>query len=322
MADVSIMIEGQMGLTWRRWRRIVEVVEEGGFAGLFRSDHFTSPAPPDQESLETMVSLAYAADHTQRIHLGPMVAPVTFRDPVMLARQAVAINELAGGRLILGVGAGWQQREHEMFGYPLGDATTRLARLEEGLEVITGLVRSTEPVTFEGRFFRLREARLNHSFEPQPRLRILVGGNGPKRTLPLAARYADVWNGLGLSPEEFRERNELLDELLRREGRKPADVRRTHMTSVTFARDSRELDALLERRRDAVGELSGRSLGEVFDAIRARHQVVGTADQIAQQIAEYEAAGAQEIVLQWFELDALERLSAFGEAVRSGVGTA
>src|SRR5205085_8928541 len=111
---------------------------------MFRSDHFTNARPPDKDSLEMVVSLAYLADHTQRIHFGPLVAPLSVRTPSLLARQAAALDDLSGGRMILGVGAGWQEREHHLFGYNLGDVPTRMARLEEGLEVITRLFHSNE----------------------------------------------------------------------------------------------------------------------------------------------------------------------------------
>src|SRR5438128_3427041 len=192
MVALSIMIEAQDGLTWTRWKRLVAEVERLGFTGLFRSDHFTNAEPPDKDSLEMVVSLTYLADHTQRIHFGPLVAPLSFRHPTLLARQAAALDDLSGGRMILGVGAGWQEREHRLFGHNLGDVPTRMARLEEGLEVITRLLRSEEPVTYEGRFFQLRGAALlphpGRSGGPP----ILIGGNSTN-TLRLVARYADLW---------------------------------------------------------------------------------------------------------------------------------
>src|SRR5579859_6669129 len=118
--DIAIMIEGQMGLNWARWKQVTAAVEQLGFQGLFRSDHFTNPEPPDGDSLELLVSLTYLADHSSTIHFGPLVAPISFREPVMLARQAAAIDDLSGGRLILGLGAGWQEREHRLYGYQLG----------------------------------------------------------------------------------------------------------------------------------------------------------------------------------------------------------
>ncbi|HET9918532.1 MAG TPA: TIGR03560 family F420-dependent LLM class oxidoreductase, partial [Ktedonobacteraceae bacterium] len=214
MVAISVMIEGQDGLTWPRWQRLLAAAEDFGFAGLFRSDHFTNGQPPDKDSLETIVSLTYLADHSSRIHFGPLVAPLSIRNPAILARQALAIDDLSNGRMILGLGAGWQEREHSHFGYNLGDVRMRMARFEEGLEVVTRLLHSDEPVTYEGNFFSLREAILL----PRPARAggppILIGGNGKKRTLPLAARFADIWNGLSLTPEGFSERSQLLDELL------------------------------------------------------------------------------------------------------------
>src|SRR5260221_12781614 len=116
MVALSIMIEGQNGLTWPHWKRIVREVEDLGFTGLFRSDHFTHAQPPDDDSLEMIVSLTYLADHTQRIHFGSLVPPITFRDPCVLARQAAALDDLSGGRLILGGEAGESVREDYLFG--------------------------------------------------------------------------------------------------------------------------------------------------------------------------------------------------------------
>src|SRR5438105_3246991 len=189
MMKLAIMIEGSLGLTWTRWKRLVSEVDRLGFAGLFRSDHFTMTDPPDIDALELIVSLTYLAAQNQPLHFGPLVAPFSFRDPIMLARQAMALDDLSGGRMILGVGAGWLEREHTMFGYPLGDKVTRMARFEEGLAVISSLIRSDAPVNYDGRFYHLHEAHILP--RPQRATPILVGGNGPTRTLPLTAQYAD-----------------------------------------------------------------------------------------------------------------------------------
>src|SRR5207245_4741862 len=122
-------------------------------------------------------------------------------------------------------GAGWQDREHRLFGHELGDVPGRMARLEEGLEVITRLLRNDEPVTFEGRFFQLRGATLLPRPQRPGGPRILIGGNGPKRTLPLVARYADIWNGTFLTPDAFRARTTILDDLLQKARPQPGDVR-------------------------------------------------------------------------------------------------
>lgn len=220
MAALSIQIEGQDDLTWSRWKRLVDEVETPGFAGLYRSDHFTNARPPDKASLEMIVSLTYLADHTQHIAFGPLVAPFSFRDPMLLARQAAALDDLSGGRMYLGLGAGWQEREHTLFGLEPGDVPTRMARLEEGLEVVTRLLKSDDPVTFEGRFFQLRGATLLPRPQRPGGPRILPGGSGVKRTLPLVARFVGAWNGNFLSPAEFRERSTALDALLLAAGRK------------------------------------------------------------------------------------------------------
>ena len=156
MLEIAIMIEGQNGLTWQRWQKIARLVEETRFAGLFRSDHFTNPNPPDIASLELWTSLTWLAGNTQRIEFGPLVTPFSFRHPVFTARMASAVDDLSQGRLVLGLGAGWQEREHRLFGFDLLEPAERFDRFEEGLEVVTRLLQSDEPVTFEGRYYQLR----------------------------------------------------------------------------------------------------------------------------------------------------------------------
>ena len=315
MVAISIQIEGQDGLTWPRWKKLVAEVEALGFAGLYRSDHFTNGRPPDKAALETIVSLTYLAGNTQRVHFGPLVAPLSFRHPALLARQAAALDDLSGGRMILGVGAGWQEREHQLFGFDLGDIPTRMARLEEGLEVITRLLKSDEPVTFEGRFFQLRGATLLPRPQRPGGPSILLGGNGVKRTLPLVARYADIWNVLSLTPEGFRERSALLDTLLKAAGREPAEVRRTMMLAMFFGRDMDEVDRRLSWRHDR-SEFANKPLDEAIEAIRAGGwALVGTPSMIIEQIQSYACAGVEELMLQWFDMDDIDGLRAFAESV-------
>jgi F420-dependent oxidoreductase-like protein len=315
MISISIMIEGQMGLTWERWQRLVTEVDGLGFAGLFRSDHFTDPEPPNQNSLELVVSLAYAASHSRRIHFGPLVAPVTFRDPVMLARQAAALDDLSGGRMILGLGAGWQEREHHLFGYPLGSTSERMNRFQEALEVTTRLLREDAPTTFEGTYFQIRDGA---SLQPRPKTSgrppIMIGGNGPQRTLPLVARYADIWNGVFLDPNSFRERSQRLDGLLHDVGRKPDEVRRTLMRAVEFGQDLDELDRKLHWRHERP-ETAGKPLEDVLAEMQARGNIVGTAEMIAEQIGKYADAGAEELMLQWLDLDDIDGLRTFARQV-------
>jgi len=309
---LAIQIEGMLGLTWERWKRLVREIERMGFAGVFRSDHFTMDAPPDLDSLEALVSLTYLANHSETIHFGTLVAPLSFRDPMMLARQAMALDDLSGGRMILGVGAGWLEREHTMFGYHLGDVTTRMDRLAEGLEVITQLIRSEEPVTFEGRFYQLREAHLL----PRPRrpTPVLVGGMGPKRTLPLVARYADIWNGVWASVELFTERSDLLDELIRTEGRQPGEVKRTVMLPALCWRNGDEREQRIRAVR-STPHLAAMPRDEMLDWLRNSSAILGTPEQAIEQIQAYATAGAEEIMLQWFGVDDVEGLQVIADYV-------
>jgi F420-dependent oxidoreductase-like protein len=301
--EVAIMIEGQDGLNWRRWQRIAMAVEDLGFVGLYRSDHYTNMNPPDKDSLELWVSLTWLASHTRRIEFGPLVSPVSFRHPTMLARMASAVDDLSGGRLTLGMGAGWQEREHTNYGWDLLDIPDRFARFEEGLQVVTHLMQSDDPVDFQGSYYRLREGILL----PRPQRAggppILVGGNGPRRTLPLAARYAQEWNGVYITPEQFAERNQRLDELLEENGRSEQDIRRSLMIGCLFGRDSVELASKLAEEKQSAEEL--RQFG----------MAVGTGNEIVGQLGRWAEAGVQRIMLQWLNLDDLDGLESLAQAI-------
>lgn len=214
--EISITVEGA-GLVWPRWKKLITELEAYGFAGTFKSDHIVMPAGPTVDNLDTVVALTYLASHTSRVHFGALVSPVSFRDPPMLARQAMALDDLSEGRMILGVGSGWLEQERTMFGYVLGTMQQRFDHLEEGLQVITRLIRDDQPITFNGEYFQLQDAILRP--RPQRATPIMVGGSGPKRALPLVARYADIWNCTVDSVDVFAERSALLDDLLRAEGR-------------------------------------------------------------------------------------------------------
>ena len=301
MIEVAIMIEGQNGLNWPRWMGIVDAVESLGFAGFYRSDHYTNANPPDIDSLELWVSLTWLASHTQRIEFGPLVTPVSFRHPTMTARMAAAVDDLSGGRFTLGLGAGWQEREHDHFGWDLLDVPRRFQRLEEGLEVITRLLNSDTPVDFSGEFYRLKEAILL----PRPQRRggppILIGGNGPKRTLPLVVKYASEWNAVYIPPDEFAKRNRQLNEMLAANGRAPSSVRRSLMTGCYFGRDEAEVQMKLGKRSR--------------DDLRKQGVVIGTAAEVMDQLGEYARVGVQRIMLQWLDLDDLDGLEAMAKSV-------
>jgi alkanesulfonate monooxygenase SsuD/methylene tetrahydromethanopterin reductase-like flavin-dependent oxidoreductase (luciferase family) len=249
------------------------------------------------------------------MHFGPLVAPLSFRDPVMLARQALALDDLSNGRMVLGLGTGYQEREHLTFGYHLGDVPTRYARLAEGLEIITRLLRTDTPVSYAGQFYTLQDALLLPRPQRPNGPPILIGGSGPRQTLPLVARYADIWNGQLMTPVEFRERSALLDELVQAAGRRPQDVRRT-MTFVAICGHDR---AEIERRLRWTGALSmftGLSIAEQIDVLRQHVKAfVGTPEELVAHIQAYVAAGADEIMVQWGAMDDIEGLEVLAHEV-------
>ncbi|MEW6503579.1 MAG: TIGR03560 family F420-dependent LLM class oxidoreductase [Chloroflexota bacterium] len=304
--ELAIMIEGQNGLNWPRWKKLVTAVEELGFAGLFRSDHFTNARPPDKDSLELWVSLTWLADHTRRIRFGPLVTPFSFRHPALTARMAAALDDLSGGRLTLGVGAGWQEREHELFGFELLPLRERFERFEEGVIVLKQLLAGAQPVTFYGRYYHLKEAQVLPVPQRGADLPILIGGNGKQRTLPLAARYADEWNAIFLTPSAFRELNHHLDSLILQTGRQPVEVQRSMMTGLVFGKDQ---SAVQERLKSYGG-------GSLTAAdLRMRGLIVGTPTEVLEQIHASGEAGVQRLMLQWLDLDDLSGLELLAKTV-------
>lgn len=287
--QIGIMLEGQDGLNWTRWQRILQAAEDFGYQCVFRSDHFTNAEGADKDSLELWLSLAYAASHTRRIEFGSLVAPVTFRHPSMTVRMAAQVDDLSGGRLVLGLGAGWQDREHRKFGIPFYDFPTRYAMLTEALEMTHRLLHDDGAVSYSGTHFSLDDAQLL----PRPARPggppILIGGNGPKRTLPLAARYAREWNAVFIPLDTWKQRTALLDELLHAEGREPGAVKRSLMMQVVYGKDDAGVQARLAGRDPA--------------ALAERGLFIGTGPQIVEQLGRWQEAGLQRVMLQWIDLD-------------------
>ncbi len=315
MVRLSVLVEGAHGLTWARWKEFVATTERLGYTGLYGSDHFTlAGAPPDKDSLELIVALAYAADRSERLRLGQLVSPVSFRDPVMLTRQMLALDDLSGGRMVFGVGAGWNVREHAMFGYDLGAIKTRMERFAEALEVITRLMRSDEPVSYSGTYYHLEEATL----QPRPQRHggppLLIGGGGPKRTLPLVARYADIWNAVMVTPQALTEKLTLLDTLIEKAGRQPGEVARTLMTPVYCGRSTAELAHQASGRR-AAPALAALSDEALVEQQRGRGAIVGTPEEVIARIRVYEGLGIEEIMVQWFAPDDLSALQTIADEV-------
>lgn len=217
--------------------------------------------------------------------------------------MASAVDDLSGGRLTLGLGAGWQEREHRNYGWPLLDLHERFVRFEEGLEVVTRLLNSDCPVNFEGKYYHLNDAILL----PRPARPggppILIGGNGPKKTLPLAAKYASEWNAVFTTPENVKELNGVLDKELEKLGRAKSEVRRSLMTRVIYGKDEASLKAKL-----AAGGRSREELEKVGI-------IAGNANQVVEYLGLVAEAGAQRVMLQWIETDDMDGLEALAKEV-------
>lgn len=320
MTAISISLSGVTGVDWPRWQRLASEVEALGFAGLYRYDHFAAPYPmgrSENDNLDLTASLTWLASHTKRIRFGPLVAPFSIREPHLLVRQATAIDDLSGGRFVLGVGAGWMEREHTMFGYELGDIRTRMDRFEEGLAVITGLLRSPEPFSFEGRFFQMREATIMPRPQRPHGPPILVGGKGPKRALPLVARYADIWNVDFMAVDLLRERSALLDQLLIKEGRQSGDVKRTAAVRVFCGRDEAELEQRLNGLRPYVPAWADLSPEALLEKVRQTFggSIIGTPEDVVTQLRAYTDLGLDELMLHWTVAGDIEGLRLLAEYV-------
>jgi F420-dependent oxidoreductase-like protein len=309
----AIMIEGQEGLTWDRWRRLADVTEACGYESLFRSDHLTELAGDSaRPSLDTWASLTWLATVTRRIRFGPLVSPMTFYHPAILARRAVALDHLSGGRFDLGLGAGWHEAEHRMFGVPFPPLGERMDRLECGVRLIRALEQDG-PVTLEQRYYPLVEARM----VPRPlggRLPLILGARGERRALRIVAQHADEWNTTRLTVDEYRAKCRVLERHCAEVGRDPRTIRRSLMIPVAIGRSDAEVAA----RRSRVAAIFPRMPGD--EAVwRQAGFLQGSPDRISEDLARWRDVGIQRVMLQMvdqediaaIELIAREVLPAF-----------
>ena len=297
MAKVGIMIEGQEGLTWDRWRRICQDTDSLGFDSLRRSDHLISLMDaPERDCIECWTSLALAADWTKRIQFGPMVSPMTFRHPAILGKMAATVDALSGGRVILGVGAGWNANEHHVFGIPFYTEKQRFDLLEQGIKTMRDTWKKSNP---------------KPAHNPMP---LLIGGKGQKRTLPLVAREAAEWNLSRLDELMYLESRKVLEASCRAIGRDLHSIRSSVMTSYIIGRDRSELRERAAQVSKVVRALNGMTPDQVIDD-RRRAWFVGTPQEIADKMRHHAALGVDLFMLQHFLLDDSEALKLLAEKV-------
>ena len=298
MAKIGVMIEGQEGLNWERWRHICEDADTLGFAALRRSDHFFSVFGVEgRDCIECWTSLALAAEWTKRIEIGPMVSPMTFRPPAVLARIAAAVDVLSKGRLILGVGAGWYEREHAENHLPFLTLKERIDLMEDGIKTIRETWKLTNP--------------------KPPRdgaIPLLMGGRGEKRSLPMMAREAAEWNVGFDGPEKYAHLSQVMDESCRAIGRDPKSIRRSVMTSYLIGRDEKDLRERAHHIGEVIPKYKGISTDEVLADAR-QHWLVGTPEEIAEQVRAKAALGIELFMLQHFLLDDRDALKLLASEV-------
>lgn len=319
--QLGVMVEGQEGLTWDRWRQIMACVEELGFESLWRSDHFMSLVDNDRESLETWVALTLAAAETTRLRFGPLVCPITFRHPSLLARMAAAVDALSGGRLVLGVGAGWNAQEHHAFGLPFPPVHERMDMLEEGLEVIAALL-GDGPAQFAGRYYQLTGANPRPKPVQRPRIPVLIGTTGMRRMLRIVARYADEWDVPGIiTPGAYRARHERLAAYCRQINRDPNEIRRCVSTAFLIGRNDRELRRRTEAMQQLLPHLASLSASVVLETLHKEEWLIGTPGQIVASLQALADEGVQRVMLQHNDQTDFEALELIAREVMPAVAT-
>jgi F420-dependent oxidoreductase-like protein len=305
--DLCLMIEGQEGVSWPQWLAIAEACEEHGIHSLFRSDHYMNldGQHPERGSLDAWGTLCGLAAATTELRLGTMVSPATFRHPSVLAKLVVTADHISSGRIELGLGAGWHEREHAAYGFPFPDTRTRMDVLEEQLQIVLGAW-GPQPFSFEGRHYRLEtlEAQPKPVQRPHPPL-IMGGGAGP-RGARLAASYADEYNTTFASLDEVRERRTRIDQACAAAGRDPIPF--SIMTGVIAGRDATEL-------RDRAGRLAEKMGADPQSLLNDPPSgwIVGTVDQVVEQLQALREAGVARIMCQQLVHDDLDAIALLGE---------
>jgi alkanesulfonate monooxygenase SsuD/methylene tetrahydromethanopterin reductase-like flavin-dependent oxidoreductase (luciferase family) len=282
--DLGLMLEGQEGLTWARWRHLCSMAEEL-FQSIWRSDHnYSVFGATERECIETWESLALCAEWTKRVEFGALVSPITFREPGMLARMAATVDDLAGGRLVLGLGAGWYKAEHRDFGIAYPGVGKRMDLLEDGIKRIRAVWRVAYPRP------------------PRGSMPVLIGGSGERRLLAIVAREADEWNFGPHSPEEFAAKAAVLEMHCRAIGRDPSSIRRSAMFGFIIGRNRAEVLERAEGMKAIMPEYRALEPAQILVAAAPR-TLVGTPDEIAARMSSYVELGVTRFMIQHFLMD-------------------
>jgi F420-dependent oxidoreductase-like protein len=298
---VCLMIEGQEGVTWDEWLGLARAAEDAGLDGLFRSDHYSSIIRPLAGALDAWTTLAGLAAATARLRLGTLVSPGTFRHPSVLARMATTVDHISGGRVELGMGAGWYDRDHTENGFPFHDARTRYAIFAEQVEIV---VRSwtDEGFDFTGEHYTLHDQTALPLPVQRPHPPLVLGGTAKPRSAALAARFATEYNTLNAPADELRARRRRLETACVDVGRDPGTLTYSLMTTCVVGRDRAEVDARLGRLGDLLG-----------DRDRMGDWPRGTVDEVAHRLGELRSTGLSRVMLQQLDHTDLDAVAVLGE---------
>src|SRR5512132_4069903 len=293
--SLGIMIEGQEGLTWPRWQRLARTVEDAGFESLFRSDHLTGLfGDSTRPSLDVWASLTWMATATRRLRFGPMVCPLTWYHPALLAKRAAAVADLSGGRLDLGIGAGWNEYEHRMFGIPFPPLRERMDRLECGARAIGALWQGRK-VSLEQPYYPLRDAE-SHPRPPGGRVPLIIGGRGERRTLRIVAEHADEWNTTRVTFDEYAAKAAVLEQHCAAVKRDARTIRRSLMVPVIVGASAAEMSARRDRARAVFPRMPEDAAGW-----RAAGFLHGTPAEVAADLQRWAGLGVTRVMLQMLD---------------------
>jgi F420-dependent oxidoreductase-like protein len=294
--EVTLMIEGQEDVTWEDWVAIARACEASGVGTLFRSDHYLSVEGGREErgSLDALTTLAGLAAITEKLRLGTMVSPATFRHPSVFAKSIVTIDQISGGRVVPGLGAGWWDREHEAYGFDLPELGPRMDAFEEQLEVIT---RQWEDgaFSFDGEHFKIVGLDAQPKPVQRPRPPFVIGGSGGPRSLRIAARWADEYNTAFAEPEGLAEMRKNLDVACEKAGRDPATLPLSVMTGWLVGRDREELVDRAARLSAWKGQGDD---GEAFLAGMRPAVITGTVEEAVERLRALHEAGCHRVMAQ------------------------
>jgi len=312
--DVCLMIEGQEGVTWDQWVALARACEEFNFRGLFRSDHYLSFShPKERGALDAWATISALGAVTERIRLGSMVSPITFRHPAMLAKSVMTVDHASGGRVELAMGAGWFEREHRAYGFPFPPIAERIGILAEQVEIVHRLWdRDEEEVSFDGAHYRLEACSALPKPVQAPHPPLIIGGGAGPRSAAIAARWADEYNVVFVDPSTARDSRRRVSAACETSGRDPGEVRLSLFTRAVVGSDKAEVkqraSALMDRL-DEQGDVEA-----FIDGMRS-NMTVGTVEQVLERLEEYASAGVERVFMQHLVHEDLETVALIGSEI-------